>query len=272
MSAKIVKSVKSKSVATPRGVEMSEKFAKELAKFFAWAETEEVGIVDGDNDTVEWGMSLLEGVDYTEAPRLKLEKALETICEYHTITMDDTEIAKKNVKELVTAFKPKKVAKKAEEAESEPEAPPKKVKKIVKKAKVEESEPEAPKKAKKIVKKDEPEAPKKAAKGSRTPKVNWALDTEETEWIDILEYSTEQLTEVFGEPKITGDGDEDDHVYEWKIEMNGKAFSIYDWESEEEYDDKEWHVAGPTEKTSIKSLLKYIQEQLGESEEDSDSE
>lgn len=270
MSAKIVKSVKSvKSVATPRGVEMSEKFAKELAKFFAWAETKEIGIVDGDNDTVEWGMSLLEGVEYTEAPRLKLEKALEKICEYHTVTMDDTEIG--NVKELVTAFKPKKVVKKAEEAESEPEAPPKKAKKIVKKAEV--TETEAPKKAKKIVKKAEPEAPKaaKSVKGTRTPKVNWALDTEETEWIDILEYSTEQLVQVFGEPKITGDGDEDDHVYEWKIEMNGKAFSIYDWESEEEYDDKEWHVAGPTEKTSIKSLLKYIAEQLGESE-DSDSE
>lgn len=240
MSAKIVKSVAKKSVAKPRGVEMSEKFAKELAKFFAWAESEEVTIVDGESEPVSWDMKLLEGVEYVEAARMKLEKALETICDYHDITMNSIKIGKKNVKELITAYKPKVVKKDKVESESETEAPPKKV-----------------------VKKE------KSVKES-TPKVNWDLDTEETEWIDALEYSTDQLTNVFGKPKKTGCED-DDHVYEWKIELNGNAFSVYDWESEEEYADKEWHVAGPTEKTSIKSLLKYIQEQLGESE-DSDSE
>ena len=261
MSAKIIvkKSVKSvKSVSIPKGVEMSEKFAKELAKFFIWA-AHDISIVNGDSEPVSWDMSLLEGVDYTEAPRMKLEKALEVICDYHTITKHDSEISKKDIKELIKEFKPKKIAK--AESDSEPEIAPKKAKKV---AKVEETE--EPKKAKKVE-----EEPKKA-KGSRTPKVNWKLDTEETEWIDILDYSTEQLVKVFGEPKITGE-DDDDHEHEWKIEMNGKSFSIYDWENDQEFDDKEWHVAGPTEKTSIKSLIKYIGDQIGETEQSgSDSE
>jgi hypothetical protein len=160
--------------------------------------------------------------------------------------------------------KPKKARKaKAKKVVEDEEEEPKPVKKAAKaKAKkVVEDEEEEPKpvkkaaKAKKVIKEESDEEeepkPKKATKAKKVVsdeeevvvKVDMTLDTLDTEYVDTLEYWSADLVKAFGKPKKTG-GDDEDHLYEWKVQVNDSIFSIYDWHNEEEFDDITWHISG----------------------------
>jgi hypothetical protein len=81
------------------------------------------------------------------------------------------------------------------------------------------------------------------------------LDTSDVSWVNTLDFTTDEIKSVFGEPLENGT-DEDEHTFEWKIEVNGQPLSIYDWGT-----DTEWHV-GCTNKKQFNVLVNYIAEQV----------
>ncbi|HBS53636.1 MAG TPA: hypothetical protein DD806_06525, partial [Flavobacterium sp.] len=94
-------------------------------------------------------------------------------------------------------------------------------------------------------------------------KVDMTLDTLDTEYVDTLEYWTSDLVKAFGKPKKTG-GDDEDHLYEWKIQVNNSIFSIYDWHNDQSFDDITWHISGfgdyKKNEKNLNVLTTYIDE------------
>ncbi len=91
-------------------------------------------------------------------------------------------------------------------------------------------------------------------------KLDMSLDTSETFNVDTLEFWTSELVEVFGKPKKTG-GKDDEHTWEWKVEVNGAPFTIYDWnENSDSFEDTTWYVGATSDnKKNIKTLVSYIE-------------
>ena len=95
--------------------------------------------------------------------------------------------------------------------------------------------------------------------------VDNTLNTSNTFNVDTLPYFTDDLIEVFGYPEEIKD---EDSQYEWKLNVNGYTYSIYDWiENNETFEDKMWYLAGTNEDTSedtknIKMLYKFINNKI----------
>jgi chemotaxis protein histidine kinase CheA len=244
-------------------------------------------------------------VDKDEQAERELLKAKKDIVK----TLKKTTKAKKVVEESeseveepkkTTKTKAKKVVK--EESESEVEKPKKKTTKAKKVVEESESEVEKPKKkttkAKKVVEESESEVEKPKKKATKAKvveeeieddqvKVDMTLDTLDTENLDTLDYWTSDLVKAFGKPKKTG-GDDEDHLYEWKIQVNNSIFSIYDWHNDQVFDDITWHISGngsyEKNEKNLNILTAYIDEfcskkeikldfeNLGESDEEADEE
>jgi hypothetical protein len=193
----------------------------------------------------------------------------------------------KKAKVEVEKEAPKKVKKAKVEVEEvvevEKEAP-KKVKKakVVEVEEVVEVEKEAPKKVKKskavVVEVEEVvEKPKKVKKTkgkepeteTETVKLDMTLDTENRDWLDVLGYWTNDLIKAFGKPHKTGGKKGDNHTFEWKLEINGGVYSVYDWDNTDSFEDTTWHIATHTEsksenKENMKVLYDYINSMLPE--------
>ena len=87
--------------------------------------------------------------------------------------------------------------------------------------------------------------------------VDKSLDTNNTYNIDTLEYFTHELINAFGKPNEIKD---DDSKYEWKLNVDGEIFSIYDWiENKEKFEDATWYLAGLKEDiTKINKIYDFI--------------
>ena len=91
-------------------------------------------------------------------------------------------------------------------------------------------------------------------------KVDNCVDTSGGYFLCTLEFSTEQLVKILGEPIKSGEID-DEHVFEWRIVMNKEVFSIYDWENTVEFNKIVWHISG--EKSSnVCNVKEWISKSL----------
>ena len=228
MSAKIAKS------AT---VVLTDKFKKELEKFFEWAVMSEYIIKDINNEQQEWSMKLLN--KFEEPGRNKLEAYIKALFAKYTISIGEMDI--EDAKLLAKEFKEK----------------PKK------------SEKEKPKKSEKA--KTTKKLPTEdvtvpwgyedtSILDAESIKLDMSLDTSETFNVDTLEFWTSELVQVFGKPKKTG-GKDHEHTWEWKVEVNGQPFTIYDWnENGDSFEEATWYLGSTSEnKKNIKALNSYIE-------------
>lgn len=83
------------------------------------------------------------------------------------------------------------------------------------------------------------------------------VDTTNVGYIDTLRFDTKTLTDVLGDPqKSTGHSN-----YEWKLLINGRVYSVYDWKHEGNKEDIEWHIGGIKQnKKDIKQDMKVFKE------------
>ena len=245
MSAKIAKST---------AIVLTDKFKKELEKFFSWAITSEYLIKDINNEQHEWSVKLL--TKFEEPGRNKLEAYIKALFTKYTISLNDMDI--EDAKLLAKEFKEKgetskKASKKVDDSETE-----KPKKKTTKKSEsVEEVEVEE-KPKKKTTKKSE--SVEEVEVEESNIKLDMSLDTSECYNVDTLEFWTSELTQVFGKPKKTG-GKDSEHTWEWKVEVNGEPFTIYDWnENGDSFDDTTWYLGATSDnKKNIKALISYIE-------------
>ena len=246
----------SANVSTASSIVLSDKFKKELEKFFSWA-NELYSIKDINDKEKEWSFSLLK--TFEEPGRNKLEAYLKEILKNYVISINDTDI--EDAKLLAKEFKEKATKKATKKTESESEEKPKKATKKSKKVteEIESESEEKPKKAKvKATKKEKSEV-----------KLDMSLDTSETYNVDTLDFWTDELESVFGKPKKTG-SDEEEHTWEWKLDVNGDVYSIYNWnEYEESYEETTWYLGSTVEnKKTVKALNDYIWGFLDKVEQD----
>ena len=208
----------SAKVATASSVVLTDKFKKELEKFFSWAVNSEYIIKDINDEQHEWSTKLLN--KFEEPGRNKLEAYIKALFAKYTISLNDMDI--EDAKLLAKEFKEKG----------------EKVKKTTKKSKEVESDVEV----------------------DESVKLDMSLDTSETFNVDTLEFWTSELIQVFGKPKKTG-GKDDEHTWEWKLEVNGEPFTIYDWnENGESFDEATWYLGATSDnKKNTKTLVKYIE-------------
>lgn len=237
-----------KTTTSVANVVLTDKFKKELEKFFSWAQST-YSIKDIHGEEKEWSMSLLK--KFEEPGRNKLEAYIKALLANYVIALNDNEESYiEDAKLLAKEFKDK-ADKKSEKSEKS-EKTEKKSEKKSKKTEVKEEETKT--ETKKI---------KKTEQKEDMVKLDMSLDTSETYNVDTLEYWTEELVNVFGKPKKTG-GDDDEHTWEWKIEVNGKVYTIYNWnENGESYDDSTWYLGSVEDNNqNVKALNTYIDSML----------
>jgi hypothetical protein len=213
---------------------VSDKFQKELTKFFAWAQQCGISIRDANTSMMmKWDMNLLKS--FEEPARNKLEIYIRDLLKLYVIMQNGEEVEdyKTLAKEYKNGNKEKKESDKTESSEQ-----------------------------------DTPKPKKSKAKAPKTSTTNIeldaSLDTSETYYIETLDFTTEQIMSKWGRPEMTGT-DETKHRYEWKFTANENVYSIYDWVLEdgtyEELDNAEWFLAGITSnKTQTKNVINKLTE------------
>lgn len=228
------------STASTVSIVLSDKFKKELEKFFSWAK-ESYTIKDVNDKKKDWSMSLL--AKFEEPGRNKLESYIKNLLQNYIISNGDMDI--EDAKLLAKEFKEK--SGKSKKSDDEKSEEPKKVKKT-----------EKPKKEKETTSKQTE---------VESVRLDMSLDTSETYNVETLDFWTSELEQVFGKPKKTGDDDQE-HTWEWKIEVDGDIYSIYNWnEYGESYEESTWYLGSNVEnKTTIKVLNDYIWSMIGAEE------
>lgn len=232
----------SATTASSVSVVLSDKFKKELEKFLSWA-SESYTIKDIDNNEKEWSTALL--TKFEEPGRNKLEAYIKALLQNYIISVGDMDI--EDAKLLAKEFKEKSGKPKKSESESS-------------ETKTKKSKTEKPKKETKTMKSSETET-------ECNVRLDMSLDTSETYNVETLDFWTQELVKVFGEPKKTGSED-DEHTWEWKLEVGGDIYSIYNWnEYGESYEEATWYLGSTVEnKKTIKVLNDYIWSMLGKEE------
>jgi hypothetical protein len=210
---------------------ISERFGKELSKFFSWAESNDYLVSNGKKT---WGMALAYKFD--EPGRNKLDMFIKHVLKTHSVTVSDENIT--DHRDIIKAYKEGK-ANKTNKDNTDNKA---------------NSKGKAS--AKKVQSKD---------KVCYDIIKNNKLDTSETYYVETLEFSAHQLEQAFGKPIKSGNTDTK-HRYEWiiKLTIEGEArvYSIYDWVIDEdnklfdEYEDCEWYLAGCDE-IQLSTFKKY---------------
>jgi hypothetical protein len=254
---------------TATAIVITDKFIKELEKFFEWVIESEYLIKDINSDQHEWSIKLL--TKFEEPGRNKLEAYIKALFAKYTISLNEMDI--EDAKLLAKEFKDKggKTSKKSQavDAEEKPKKSKVEIKEVVEKVEEFESEKE------KTIKKSKVEVKEVESENeSENVKLDMSLDTSETFNVDTLEFWTSELVEVFGKPKKTG-GKDDEHTWEWKIEVNGDPFTIYDWnENGDNFEDTTWYLGATSEnKKNIKTLISYIESWFeGEVESEAEAE
>lgn len=207
--------------------EMSQKFMKELNKFFEWAKEAKYVIMSAkDNKERNWDMDLMK--NFEEPGRNKLEGYIRELQKTYVIwsskegsqggmvlndEVDDYKLLAKEYKDTCSKRK------RTESTETE-------------------------------------------MSNTVVPNytVSESIDTSETFYVDTLQLSTETLKEKLGEPIETGK-EEDEHSFEWKLMVGENVYSIYDWgEKDIDMEDKTWHVACTvTDKKGLNALKKQLE-------------
>lgn len=120
-------------------------------------------------------------------------------------------------------------------------------------------------------KKSKTENPKKEKRETKKilvdMNVDMSLDTTETYYLSDIEATTETLEAYFGcKAEKTGKKG-DDHQYEWKFQMEGHVYSVYDWcyvdGSFDRYDSTDWYLGGDTEQ-NIEKIRKEVEQKVVE--------
>lgn len=207
------------TVCESKQVILSEKFKKELVKFIEWVEMSDYtlkSVIDGES--YDWSIDLLD--NFEEPGRNKLESYLKDILKWYFIVENEKEID--NVKIIIKDFKNNKTKKETKKVEKEN----KKVEKI------QEVENEI-----KII----------TENGVEIKIVNDA-DTSDAFNLDTLDLTTKELCDKFANPLKTGKEGEDKHRYEWKLSIDSRIYTIYDWVHEngefDDFADCEWFLGG----------------------------
>jgi len=218
----------SASMSVSKSVVLSEKFKKEVEKFFEWMDKCGYIIKDINDNEQVWSLNLLNKFD--EPGRNKLEAYIKVLFSKYTITYNEMDI--EDAKLLAKEFKEK-----GQDMKSN--------KKVDKKNNKKKDEKVDDKKCVSMV--------------EENVKLNMLLDTSECYNVDTLEYWTSELIEVFGEPEKTG-GEDMEHTWEWKIEVNGVPYTIYNWnEDNEPFDNMTWYLGAISDdEKNIKVLIDYI--------------
>jgi hypothetical protein len=210
--------------------EMSQKFVKELNKFFDWAKEAKYVIMSAkDNKERNWDMDLMK--NFEEPGRNKLEGYIRELQKTYVIWSSKESnqggvVLNDEVDDYKLLAKEYKDARESEQS---------------KRKRTESTETEM----------------------SKTDMTNFvvseSIDTSETFYVDTLELSTETLKEKLGEPMKTGQ-EEDEHSFEWKLLVGENVYSIYDWrEKEIEMEDKTWHVGCTVmDKKGLNGLKKQL--------------
>jgi hypothetical protein len=91
------------------------------------------------------------------------------------------------------------------------------------------------------------------------------LDSSCNGMLSELEFTTQQLENIFGCKAVFTGNQFTDHRYEWKFTFNGVVYSIYDWAYDDntfdEYIDNEWFLGGDSE-DEIKVVKNLLNQQL----------
>jgi hypothetical protein len=218
----------SASVSATKKVVLSEKFNKEVEKFFEWAGDNSYVVKFKDSDEKDWTMNLVKSFD--EPARNKLESLINKIMENHTIYCGEDEIA--DAKLFAKDFKEGSKGKKSEKVEK-------------------------PKKSEKV------EKPKKSEVEVESFKV---LDIEDETWYMCdLELTTKELENVFGKKAKKTGKKNDSHRYEWKFKWNGNVYSVYDWAytdgSFDDYEVTSWHLGSDSDDNkTLKEVISKMTE------------
>ncbi len=169
--------------------------------------------------------------DYTEPPRNKLELYVKQTMNIYKIKSKETNNEIENYKTIILNFKNEKTIKKR-------------------------------------VKTDKKDT--KQEKDIKKPICDTKIDSTNFHWHDEFTSKTCELIAAFGEPEYSWN-DDSKHIWEWKLIINDKKYSICDLGSEflknqhehtvENMCNVKWNISGESKKKSIrdiKSLYKYI--------------
>lgn len=227
-------------------LKFSERFANDLEKFVVWMSSNNCIIADVvTGEPIEWNENLVE---FEEPGRNKLECYVKELMKNYSLMVNNEEVD--DIKTMIRNFrenKPKKNNNKKENTKSEI--------KQIKKIESVITEEEIKKEIKQIV-------------------VNSDINTEDVYYIDTLEFSTEELVNIFGDPLSNGTLTTK-HQYEWKIkvitEEEVRIYSIYNWMDKnknfKDYLDNEWHLGTEKEcpenpkngcECQIKKIIEYL--------------
>lgn len=212
---------------------ISEKFTKEIIKFFEWVEYANYTVSKGDEEC-EWSLHLAP--NYVEPGRYKLIVFIEEILKNYTIHLDDTKII--DPKQMATNFKNYKPVK---EKKTSPKKSPKK---------------------EKLTKEESKE---------NLLVHDITLDSSCNGMLSELEFTTKELENIFGCKAVFTGNQFTDHRYEWKFTFNGIVYSIYDWayddDTFDEYLDNDWFLGGDSE-SEIGLVKELLNDQLLNSKSD----
>ena len=223
-------------------VVVSDKFKKELIKFFEWVEHANYTVSNKNGEDQEWCINLAQ--NFSEPGRYKLIVFIEEILKNYTINLDDTKII--DAKQMATNFKNYKPVK-------EKKTSPKKEKK------------DSPKKTS-----PKKESPKKE-ESTQLLVNDITLDSSCNGMLSELDLTTKELENIFGCKAVFTGNQFTDHRYEWKFTFNNTVYSIYDWAYDDntfdEYIDNEWFLGGDSD-NEIEIVKELLNTQLSNTKSD----
>lgn len=228
-------------------LKFSERFANDLEKFVVWMSNNNYIIADiVTGESIEWSEKLIE---FEEPGRNKLECYVKELMKNYSLIVNDEEVD--DVKTMIRNFRENKPKKNNN------------------------------KKGISIVKKGDVIAKKEIKNEIKQIVVSSEINTEDVYYIDTLEFSTEELVNIFGNPLSNGN-ENTKHQYEWKIKVitedEVRIYSIYNWMDKnknfKEYLDNEWHLGTEKEcpknpkngcECQIKNIIEYLNSQKNKS-------
>lgn len=228
-------STASVSVATAVKSALSDKFVKDLNKFYEWAKANEyVAKERDDGNIVDWNDSLIS--DFKEPSRNKLEVYLQKVLEKYHVTRHEEAI--EDNKFFAKEFKESKTSKKGKTFENKN----KKEKEISTSQEVIETS----------------QFTETSQEVIETSQCINDIDTSDFSYMDTLEWTSQALVKAFGNP-IENPNKLEHNRYEWKMRIKGTVYSIYDWKDDSEFDNITWHIGrADTTEEDIEFLGSYV--------------
>lgn len=224
-------------------VSYTDKFAKELTKFFMWMNENSYIVKNEESEKLELNEMLLP--DFEEPGRNKLDSYIRELMKTYKIekedeVMDDYKLIAKEFKEN----KPKTVRNKN-----------------IKAIKTEENSASSDEEPKKIIRKRVASSSKQSDIQEEII-VNNSIDTKDTYYLNTLDFTTQQLVGKLGEPIQSGE-EGDKHRFEWKLQVGENVYTIYDWVYEDgtfdDFEEAEWFLGGNvSNKKEQNKIIEFI--------------